>query len=578
MKSKSVVTWFQKLKWSVNHKIGACFAVLVTLICVGSILVFVSILNLERASQAERQKSLELSDAVTFNEQLETQLISYSDAIYLTHQKQVNSTYTLQARNSLGRLKIDDPDQLQLPGSLLFRLDKSYTELSQVLLQLDTLIGNQAFDEADKTWTQNQDLRNSVTITGAELQRQIENDSKKLVTESQFSSTFTKVTAVVVGVLSALFAFVLARLISATIGQPLAATRRYLEEMSAGDFSSELRLNNRDELGDMARALNTSVKTLHGIIESFNIGSKVADAADNLKYISSEQSNNASQQVSHVTQISGAMSQLNAESQAINANATQVALAAQTTLEQAQYVATTTAEVTHIVQRLKETVDEASNSTEKAREDFSYIIKRLNEVDAQSQNTEAIVNIISGITSEIQLLALNAAIEAAGAGQFGERFGVVAREVKELATRSVKATEQVNTLVAETRHSVMITRQEAEQRQQSIGNVVNLSLEVEQVVSEALSKVDSNQNAVEAILEAAENARQQSDQIKSAAYEQQVASQQILFTINAIMAVVKTGADGSNQVASTSAELSDLSYSLATHLADLKLPLAAVTT
>lgn len=577
MNAKFVVVTFQRLKWSVSLKIGACFAFLVVLIIAGNVMVFLSILNLEKTSGEERQKSLELDDATTFNEELATQLISYNDAIYLIHQPQVNSTYTVQAQSSMSRLSADDPVQLNQPNSLLFRLNKKYNDLSNFLNQLDTLLRRGDFSAADNFWTQNEDLRNSTPTIGAQLQKQIEDDSAKLLKDSAASSTFTKIVAIVVGLLSVLFAVSFAWLIAATIGRPLAATRRYLEFMSVGDFNSELNLDNRDELGDMAKALNLSVKTLRGIIESFNIGSEVAEASSNLKYISTEQSDNANQQVSYVTQIGSTLTEFSREAGVINDNAGQVATAAQTTFDQARYVAVTTSEVTTTVEQLKKTVDRASTGIEKATEDFSYIITRLDEVEVQSQRAEAIVSIITGITSEIHLLALNAAIEAAGAGEFGTRFSVIAREVKQLAARSSKATEQVKDLIAEARLAIVATGQEAEQRQQSISAVMNLGSEVEKTVEEALHKVNSNQSAVEAILKAAKSSSVQASQIKAAAYAQQMASQEILTTINAILDAVKVGADSSNKIAFTSSELENLSHSLAVRLTELKMPLVAAT-
>jgi len=66
------------------------------------------------------------------------------------------------------------------------------------------------------------------------------------------------------------------------------------------------------------------------------------------------------------------------------------------------------------------------------------------DLESKTNAINSIIDIINGITSQIDLLALNATIEAARAGDMGKGFAVVANEVKALATQTSKATEQIN--------------------------------------------------------------------------------------------------------------------------------------
>jgi methyl-accepting chemotaxis protein len=85
------------------------------------------------------------------------------------------------------------------------------------------------------------------------------------------------------------------------------------------------------------------------------------------------------------------------------------------------------------------------------------VVGHMLELGKKSQQIGAVLDIVSELAEQTNILAINATIEAAGAGEAGKRFAVVADEIRELADRVATSTKEIRTLIDDVRSAVNTT-------------------------------------------------------------------------------------------------------------------------
>ena len=103
------------------------------------------------------------------------------------------------------------------------------------------------------------------------------------------------------------------------------------------------------------------------------------------------------------------------------------------------------------------TVARGNEAVATVRRQVDLIVTHMLELGKKSQQVGAVLDIVAELAEQTNILAINATIEAAGAGESGRRFGVVADEIRNLADRVGASTKEIRSLVEEVRGAVNTT-------------------------------------------------------------------------------------------------------------------------
>ena len=280
---------------------------------------------------------------------------------------------------------------------------------------------------------------------------------------------------------------------------------------------------------------------LIAVILTRTLGRQIGTAIGQVQSSSAELQAAANQQATGAREQATAMSEITTTISELLATSRQIA-------ESAQRVAGIAGQTANAARAGDGTVATAHESIAGIRRQVDLIVGHMLELGKKSQQIGSVLDIVSELAEQTNILAINATIEAAGAGEAGRRFAVVAEEIRKLADRVAGSTKEIRGLIDDVRGAVNTTVMATESGSKTVDAGSKQFGEVASALKEIAALVGTTTEAAR--------------EIELSTKQQSTAVEQVNVAISNVAQATKETEASSGQTLQTAVQLAGLSRDL----------------
>ncbi|MGX9787089.1 methyl-accepting chemotaxis protein [Janthinobacterium lividum] len=393
------------------------------------------------------------------------------------HQKQfeqemaVSSARATEIQNDIGKSELSADEQALYQEVLSTR--KAYTEVRKNVFKAknagDLELGKRLY-EGDMA------VKRDVYLASL---KKLELLEAKLLDETaaQIRSRYEngRMLLISLGVVAILLGIACAYWITRSITRPITRAVEVAEAVSAGDLTSHIVVESRDETGQLMHALKNMNDKLVSIVGQVRAGTEsISTASSEIAAGNLDLSSRTEEQASSLEETASSMEELTST---VKLNADNARSANQLAID-------------------------ASQIASKGGVVVSEVVSTMGSINDSSRKIVDIISVIDAIAFQTNILALNAAVEAARAGEQGRGFAVVASEVRNLAQRSSAAAKEIKGLIDDSVQKVEAGSQLVDKAGRTMDEIVQSISHVTQIMNQITDASDEQRAGIEQVNQA----------------------------------------------------------------------------
>lgn len=376
-------------------------------------------------------------------------------------------------------------------------------------------------------------------------------DMAQKMKQTKKSIVIFSIVAAVIGVLFALF-------ISRRISGKVIASSKFARIIADGDMTQNLDIDQKDEVGILANALNDMAENLNKMIQDISQGTQtLTTSATELSAVSEQINTNSDQTAEKSNTVAAA-----AEEMTTNMNS--VAAATEQTTANIQMIVSAAEEMTATINEISNNISKGSTTTSEAVEKATEVSKKVGALGEAADDISMVTETISDISEQTNLLALNATIEAARAGEAGKGFAVVAGEIKALAQQTAEATNEISNRIS----GVQTTTTDSVAAIESIVAIIN---DINEIVTTVATAVEEQSATTQEISNNVSQAAEGVQEINENINQTSAVAAEVTQSIAEVNQAAEETSGGSQQVNTSARELSKLAETLNEMISQFKI-------